>query len=61
MENTRCCGSGNCLIDVHGRCWCGQQWDGEKMCDPNQSLHSADNKTSIDDALAADDVEENAS
>lgn len=31
-EDTRCCGTGTCLIDVEGRCWCGQQWDGEKMC-----------------------------
>jgi len=31
-EDTRCCGSGTCIIDEDGRCWCGQQWDGEKMC-----------------------------
>ena len=31
-EDPRCCGSGTCLIDTEGRCWCGQQWDGEKMC-----------------------------
>jgi hypothetical protein len=31
-EDTRCCGSGACIIDSAGRCWCGQQWDGEKMC-----------------------------
>jgi len=29
----RCCGSGTCIVDPAGRCWCGQQWDGEKMCD----------------------------
>ena len=28
----RCCGGGNCIIDAYGHCWCGQQWDGEKMC-----------------------------
>ena len=27
----RCCGSGTCIVDPAGRCWCGQQWDGEKM------------------------------
>jgi hypothetical protein len=27
----RCCGSGTCIIDPEGRCWCGQQWDGQKM------------------------------
>lgn len=30
----RCCGSGTCIVDAAGRCWCGQQWDGQKMCDP---------------------------
>jgi hypothetical protein len=30
-EDARCCGSGTCIIDAEGRCWCGQQWDGEKM------------------------------
>ena len=33
-EDPRCCGSGTCIIDTEGRCWCGQQWDGEKMCAP---------------------------
>ena len=33
-EDSRCCGTGTCLIDAHGRCWCGQQWDGEQMCRP---------------------------
>ena len=31
-EDPRCCGSGTCIIDAEGRCWCGQQWDGNKMC-----------------------------
>ena len=30
-EDPRCCGSGTCIIDAEGRCWCGQQWDGQKM------------------------------
>lgn len=33
-EDPRCCGSGTCIIDTEGRCWCGQQWDGQKMCHP---------------------------
>jgi hypothetical protein len=32
--DARCCGSGTCIIDPEGRCWCGQQWDGEKMALP---------------------------
>ena len=30
-NDERCCGSGTCIIDAKGACWCGQQWDGEKM------------------------------
>jgi len=33
-EDTRCCGSGTCIIDPEGRCWCGQQWNGERMAAP---------------------------
>lgn len=31
-EDERCCGTGTCLINAEGVCWCGQKWDGEKMC-----------------------------
>lgn len=27
----RCCGSGVCIINDAGECWCGQRWDGSKM------------------------------
>jgi hypothetical protein len=27
----RCCGSGVCIINEAGECWCGQRWDGTKM------------------------------
>jgi hypothetical protein len=30
----RCCGSGTCIINSQGECWCGHRWDGEKMCAP---------------------------
>ena len=30
-DDPRCCGRGTCIIDTEGRCWCGQQWDGQKM------------------------------
>ncbi len=32
IDDDRCCGTGTCIIDADGRCWCGQVWDGEKMC-----------------------------
>ena len=31
-DDPRCCGTGTCIINDEGLCWCGQQWDGEKMC-----------------------------
>ena len=31
MEDKRCCGSGSCIINAEGICWCGQRWNGEKM------------------------------
>ena len=31
MEDKRCCGSGSCIINAEGICWCGQKWDDEKM------------------------------
>jgi hypothetical protein len=34
MKDTRCCGSGACIINKDGECWCGQRWDGEKMSFP---------------------------
>jgi len=33
-DDVRCCGTGTCLINEEGYCWCGQRWDGEKMCPP---------------------------
>ena len=35
-EDLRCCGSGTCLINAEGFCWCGQRWEDEKMCFPDQ-------------------------
>ena len=32
QEDIRCCGTGTCLINAEGLCWCGQHWDGQKMC-----------------------------
>jgi hypothetical protein len=48
--DSRCCGSGVCIISGAGECWCGQKWDGEKMAyvplDLNQPQDEAmQNKT----------------
>jgi hypothetical protein len=31
MMDTRCCGSGACMIDAEGVCWCGQVWNDSQM------------------------------
>jgi hypothetical protein len=40
----RCCGSGVCIINGAGECWCGQVWDGEKMTAPSLKMQSAADK-----------------
>jgi hypothetical protein len=37
VEDERCCGTGTCLINAEGLCWCGQQWDGQVMCRPGSA------------------------
>jgi hypothetical protein len=41
----RCCGSGVCIINDTGECWCGQVWDGQKMAAPSLNLKSAVSQT----------------
>lgn len=40
MNDSRCCGTGHCIIDQVGECWCGQKWDGEKMSRPSTNQDS---------------------
>ena len=40
QDDERCCGSGTCIIDTNGLCWCGQHWQGDQMCS-NDALPSA--------------------
>jgi hypothetical protein len=42
-DDIRCCGTGTCIINEDGFCWCGQQWDGHKMCfpEPQETKESA--------------------
>lgn len=45
----RCCGSGVCIINDAGECWCGQVWDGEKMAAPSLNLFIKQDKTDESD------------
>ena len=39
-DDERCCGTGTCIINAEGYCWCGQRWDGEKMCFPDRQAQA---------------------
>lgn len=41
MDDERCCGTGTCIINAEGYCWCGQKWDGQKMCFPERTQPQA--------------------
>jgi hypothetical protein len=41
MEDPRCCGTGTCIIDAEGFCWCGQRWNGKRMCFPEPARSQA--------------------
>jgi len=48
-DDLRCCGSGTCLINADGYCWCGQRWDGEKMCTPTTQAVNPDPDAKLED------------
>lgn len=39
-EDLRCCGSGTCIIDNEGLCWCGQRWDGNRLVGPGETCQA---------------------
>jgi hypothetical protein len=52
-DDVRCCGTGTCLINEDGYCWCGQQWDGERMCfsDAPNTLEQASAPKALESAV----------
>lgn len=51
----RCCGSGVCIINDAGECWCGQRWDGSKMSFvPLDNGLASDTKPSPSNAVPSD-------
>lgn len=41
-DDERCCGTGTCIIDENGLCWCGQRWNGQTMCRPEPAEGDAE-------------------
>ena len=51
QDDERCCGTGTCIINAEGVCWCGQKWDGEKMCfSQDESAPNASGAASVGEA-----------
>jgi hypothetical protein len=48
-QDARCCGSGVCIINHAGECWCGQVWNGKEMVAPSLNTDS-----NTDQAVATD-------
>lgn len=57
-DDPRCCGTGTCIINDEGLCWCGQRWDGEKMrfVLPDEALADPLQPTSDQSAAPAADA-----
>jgi hypothetical protein len=41
-DDPRCCGSGTCIINDDGQCWCGQVWNGDRMVAPGAARAATD-------------------
>ena len=47
MKDNRCCGSGVCIINADGICWCGQKWDGEKLLKSQNTENEPNTHTNL--------------
>lgn len=57
QDEERCCGTGTCIVDAQGFCWCGQQWDGVKMCRPSLASPAALEAPKLDQTAREADIE----
>ncbi len=48
-EDQRCCGTGTCLINSDGLCWCGQKWVGDKLVGPEPLGDSQGSSANLSD------------
>ena len=53
MEDERCCGSGTCIINSEGNCWCGQRWNGTRMCFPEAASSKTHEENSPDSSSSS--------
>lgn len=60
LDDERCCGTGTCIINAEGYCWCGQKWDGQKMCFPDRQGQQDGTAAAAQDSPAASNAGDNA-
>lgn len=58
MNDTRCCGSGACIINADGLCWCGQKWGGAKLLKPEAPENEPNAFTNLKTPLKRDNLPE---
>jgi hypothetical protein len=58
MNDTRCCGSGACIINKDGLCWCGQKWDGTKLLKPQTAENEPNTFLNLKTPLKTDTLPE---
>jgi hypothetical protein len=58
MNDTRCCGSGACIINADGICWCGQKWDGTKLLKPQTAENEPNTFMNLKKPLNTDNLPE---
>lgn len=57
-QDERCCGSGTCIIDADGWCWCGQRWQGNQLCSTTAQTDSGEplmSQEAADDGISGAD------
>lgn len=53
-DDERCCGTGTCMINAQGVCWCGQQWNGVEMCRPPNLANDLPDSSASSERLFAE-------
>ncbi len=54
-EDERCCGTGTCMINADGVCWCGQQWNGTTLCQSTTSEATVSPSATLEEDAAQGD------
>lgn len=56
MKDNRCCGSGVCIINADGICWCGQKWDGARLLKPQYTENEPNTHNNLKTPVKTDNL-----